>query len=130
MELSRVDTIKEWLLPTSFRDIQVFLGFANFYRCRPHINAQRRNPRQIQSQVLRHFDPLVPIQIETDASGFAISAILSQPYPETGHWHPVAFWSCEKIPAEKNYGGKIMSFLHLICENYIAKKRKKGKRKS
>ena len=32
MELSRVKTIEEWLKPRSYRDIQVFLGFANFYR--------------------------------------------------------------------------------------------------
>lgn len=32
MEPSRVSAIEEWPVPTSFRDIQVFLGFANFYR--------------------------------------------------------------------------------------------------
>ena len=29
--------------------------------------------------VLRHFDPNKPIRVETDASGFAIAGILSQP---------------------------------------------------
>jgi predicted DNA-binding protein YlxM (UPF0122 family) len=32
MEPSRVDTIRDWPNPTSFREVQVFLGFANFYR--------------------------------------------------------------------------------------------------
>lgn len=32
MEVSRVDTITAWPIPRSFRDVQVFLGFANFYR--------------------------------------------------------------------------------------------------
>ena len=32
MEVSRVKTIEEWPEPRSYRDIQVFLGFANFYR--------------------------------------------------------------------------------------------------
>jgi hypothetical protein len=32
MDTSRVDTITEWPEPTSFQDLQVFLGFANFYR--------------------------------------------------------------------------------------------------
>jgi hypothetical protein len=32
MEESRVSAIKEWPVPQSFRDVQVFLGFANFYR--------------------------------------------------------------------------------------------------
>ncbi len=31
IEVSRVDTIKEWSFPTSFKDIQSFLEFANFY---------------------------------------------------------------------------------------------------
>ena len=29
--------------------------------------------------VLQHFDPAKPIRLETDASGFAIAGILSQP---------------------------------------------------
>src|SRR5436190_19936232 len=32
MKLSRVKTIEEWPEPRNYRDIQVFLGFANFYR--------------------------------------------------------------------------------------------------
>ena len=32
MEKSRIDAIESWPVPTSFREIQVFLGFANFYR--------------------------------------------------------------------------------------------------
>ena len=32
MEEERIDTVKKWLEPQSVRDIQVFIGFANFYR--------------------------------------------------------------------------------------------------
>ena len=32
MDKSRVQTIQEWPVPSSFREIQVFLGFTNFYR--------------------------------------------------------------------------------------------------
>jgi hypothetical protein len=32
MEQDRVTTIKDWPTPSSFHDVQVFLGFANFYR--------------------------------------------------------------------------------------------------
>ena len=32
MDLARVKAIKEWPKPESYRDIQVFLSFANFYR--------------------------------------------------------------------------------------------------
>ena len=31
IDLKRVETIKNWLTPTSFKDIQIFLRFANFY---------------------------------------------------------------------------------------------------
>ena len=32
MDQERVATIKEWPKPKSYREVQVFLGFANFYR--------------------------------------------------------------------------------------------------
>ena len=32
MERSHIDFIMEWPEPTSYREVQVFLGFANFYR--------------------------------------------------------------------------------------------------
>ena len=31
MELSKIDSIATWPIPCTFREIQVFLGFANFY---------------------------------------------------------------------------------------------------
>ena len=54
--------------------------------------------------MLLHFDPKRKIQLETDASGVAISAIISQLVEETGRWHPIAFWSRKMAPAELNYG--------------------------
>jgi hypothetical protein len=33
MEPDRIRTISEWPMPASYRDIQVFLEFANFYCC-------------------------------------------------------------------------------------------------
>jgi hypothetical protein len=32
MDPDRIRTIREWPIPTTYRDIQVFLGFCNFYR--------------------------------------------------------------------------------------------------
>jgi len=32
MDPSRVESIRSWPEPESFRDVQVFLGFTNFYR--------------------------------------------------------------------------------------------------
>lgn len=56
--------------------------------------------------LLVHFDPRLPCRIETDASGFAISGILSQPRPGKNgkvQWHPVAFYSRKMSSAERNY---------------------------
>ena len=32
MDQRRTATILEWLKPKSYRDVQIFLGFSNFYR--------------------------------------------------------------------------------------------------
>jgi len=51
--------------------------------------------------ILRHFDPELPITLHTDASGAAVSGILSQPHD--GVLHPVAFWLRKCDDAECNY---------------------------
>ena len=33
IEDERIEAVRNWPKPKSVRDIQVFLGFANFYRC-------------------------------------------------------------------------------------------------
>ena len=53
--------------------------------------------------ILQHFDPGRHIRIETDASGYAISGVLSQMTSETGQWHLVAYYSRKMIPAEMRY---------------------------
>lgn len=109
MDPERVETISSWPRPRSFHDIQVFLGFCNFYRrfikgysriARPLNNLLKgmengRKPRNVElgadevmafeglksafqeAPLLHHFDPSLPIRLETDASDFALSAILS-----------------------------------------------------
>ena len=141
MEKSRVETIKDWPKPRTFRELQVFLGFTNFYRrfirhyskiassltdlLKGSKSGRKLGPfvfgadaetafeqlkkAFMQAPLLRHFDPKKPIRLETDASGFAIAGILSQPWEvwDSGRkqiqWHPVAFWSRKMIPAERNY---------------------------
>ena len=109
-------TIIDWPEPKNHRDVQVFLGFANFYR--RFINEfsrivaalmtllkggkkgkfdikfsfteeARESFRRLKhafttAPMLLHFDPKRKIQLETDASGVAISAILSQLVESTG----------------------------------------------
>ena len=50
--------------------------------------------------MLIHFNSELHLRIETDASEYALTNILSQFVPE-GMWHPVAFWSRKIISAEQ-----------------------------
>jgi len=51
--------------------------------------------------ILKHFDPDLPSRLHTDASGFAISGIVSQLHDP--HCHPVAFYSRKCTPTKCNY---------------------------
>jgi hypothetical protein len=51
---------------------------------------------------LAHFDGDRTTRVETDASDFALGAVLSQ-LTDDGKWHPVAFHSRKFQPAEINY---------------------------
>lgn len=57
----------------------------------------------LSAPLLRHFDPELPIRLETDASTHAISAILSQKQRDDEQWHPVAFWSRKLKDEETRY---------------------------
>ena len=134
MDQERVATVKDWPKPQTYREVQVFLGFANFYRrfiyrysniAAPLTNLLKgskdgKKPEPLEwsekaqnafdqlrdafssAPFLRHFDPNRKLRMETDASNFALGAILSQ-QDEDGHWRPVAYWSRKMIPAEQNY---------------------------
>ncbi|MBW0505776.1 hypothetical protein O181_045491, partial [Austropuccinia psidii MF-1] len=51
--------------------------------------------------ILSHFDPSLPTIVETDASDYALGAVLSQ-VSNSGK-HPIAFDSRKILPAEINY---------------------------
>ena len=79
----------------------------------------------VKAPILHHFDPESHILIETDASGYAISSILSQLSSGTrpdgvvtkadlGQWHLVAFFSRKMIPVETQYEtpyGKLLAIV-------------------
>jgi transposase InsO family protein len=132
MERSRIHDICKWEEPRSVRDVQVFLGFANFYRRFIHRYAKKVKPltdllRNADSPfkwskeagqafamlkaafttapILRHFDPLLKTRVETDASGFAVAGILSQLFMNgaCARWHPIAFYSKKMSDTETRY---------------------------
>ena len=115
MDPSKVQTIQDWPEPHKVKDIQSFLGFANFYchfisdysaivipltrlTCKGipwnFTNATQKSFLALKSAftsapVLTHWVPDKPIIIETDASNYALGAILTN----SGEIQPVAFHS-------------------------------------
>jgi hypothetical protein len=55
-----------------------------------------------EGPIHQHFDPAMPIILQTDASGFAIAGILNQ-YDGIGTLRPVNFYCGKCSPAEQNY---------------------------
>ena len=123
----KINTVLEWDAPETVKDIQPFLGFANFYRrfiegysklTRPLTNLTKKlkkffwsaecdkafqelKCRFTSALMLRDFDPHLPCIIECDASDFAIGAMLSKKCD--GRLHPVAFHSRKMNKYEINY---------------------------
>ena len=68
-----------------------------------------------KAPILQHFDSECHIQIEIDASGYAIGRVLSQLTSDNlGQWHPVAFYLQKIIPAETRYkihNGELLSIV-------------------
>ncbi len=128
MDPDKVKTIVEWEAPATVRELQRFLGFANFYRrfirdfsgiCRPLNDMLRKNaPWQwntkqqeafedlkrtfIAAPVLAYFDYDRKTILETDASDWASGGVLSQ-YDDEGLLRPVAYFSAKHSAAECNY---------------------------
>ncbi|KAL2104482.1 hypothetical protein VUR80DRAFT_423 [Thermomyces stellatus] len=145
MDPKRIETVESWPIPQSYHDIQVFLGFCNFYRrfiekyakvSRPlsdllkgSKNGKKPGPVQLNNEamkafhdlkakfttapLLRHFDPKKRTRVETDASKFAVAAVLSQQH-EDKKWYPVAFWSRKLNSAEVNYGTPDQEMLAIV----------------
>ena len=128
MSDDKVRTILKWPEPQKVRDIQLFLGFANFYRrfipsyseivlpltrltrknvpwdfsdaCRKAFNDLKT--AFTRAPVLHHWVPDRQITVETDASDYAIAGILSIT-SDSGELHPIAFHSRTLTGAELNY---------------------------
>lgn len=58
----------------------------------------------------------LPFVLETDASNFALGAVLSQSFSgEEGDLSPVGFFSRKMIPAERNYDVHDRELLAIVC---------------
>ncbi|MBW0506771.1 hypothetical protein O181_046486 [Austropuccinia psidii MF-1] len=107
MDSSKVQQILDWLQPNNIKALQSFLGFASFYYSPFIFNeedlSQFKNLKESFTTVpiLSHFNPSLAAIVETDASDYALGALLSQ-MKDSGK-HPIAFDSCKLLPAEMNY---------------------------
>lgn len=127
MDPAKVQSVVEWPQPKNIKEIRGFLGFANFYRhfiknysklVAPLTDLTKTTRKYewtdraqkafevikhafAEGDIIHHFDPKAPITIETDASDYAIGAILSQLFD--GKLKPIAFFSRKLNPAEMNY---------------------------
>ena len=127
MDPVKVEGIAQWPIPKTVKDVRSFLGFCNFYRAfipsfshvaRPLNDLTKKarqwtwNGREQQAfdklkticssyPVLRTPDWSRQFILETDASGFALGAVLMQEFDDG--IHPVAFNSRSLLPAERNY---------------------------
>ncbi len=128
MDPAKIETIVQWPSLINVKDVQSFLGFANFYRrfiygysrlASPLTRLTRKDVPFVwdaecqaafetlkkaftSDVILRHYDPDREIVVETDASDFVSGGILSQ-YDEQGELHPIAYFSKKHNPAECNY---------------------------
>ena len=128
MAEEKVKIIQEWPEPRNIKDIQSFLGFANFYRQFIHNYSEITVPLTwltwkgttwnftlechstfellkkvyISALILMHWIPDQLLVVETDISDYALAAILSMYNPDS-EIHPIAFHSWTFSSAELNY---------------------------
>ena len=118
MAEDKVKTIHDWPKPRKIKDIQSFLGFTNFYCCFICNYSDITIPLTqltckgtpwtwtkdcqkafdylktafTSAPILAHWEPNLPLIVETDTSDYALAAILSTITSE-GELHPLAFHS-------------------------------------
>ncbi|KAM0717753.1 hypothetical protein Q7P37_006085 [Cladosporium fusiforme] len=128
MDQKKIEAVTSWPKPTTVKEVQSFLGFANFYRqfiqdyskiTAPLTHMTRKDQgyewtaeaeaafqelktRFSTGPILVIYDPTKSVTVETDASDYAIGACLSQP-DEKRKLRPVAYLSRKMTPAKLNY---------------------------
>lgn len=124
----KLSTISEWPAPSNLKELQSFLGLANFYRrfiasfskislpltkllrkdCKwtwdttQHDSFNMLKQSFLSEPVLMFPNTDQQFTVECDASDFALGAILSQIGTDS-KLHPVSFYSRKFTPAEINY---------------------------
>ncbi|KAK3550529.1 hypothetical protein QTP70_000030 [Hemibagrus guttatus] len=147
MDVVKVRSVTEWPAPATVRELQRFLGFANFYRrfirnyssvAGPLTSLLRGKPKRLAwtdqarvafqqlkncfttAPILRHPDPDLPFVVEVDASSSELGAVLSQRHGEPGKLHSCAFYSRKLMAAEANYdvGNRELLAIKAVLEEW------------
>ncbi|KAK3542589.1 hypothetical protein QTP86_031286, partial [Hemibagrus guttatus] len=127
---SKITAVTEWPRPTTVKELQRFLGFANFYRrfihnysitAAPLTSLLKGQPSRLKwtenatqaftnlknsfttAPILKHPDPNLPFVVEVDASDSGIGAVLSQRHGQPGKLFPCVYFSRKLTDAERNY---------------------------
>ena len=136
--------VRDWPTPKNITEVQSFVGFVKFY-CRfipefSHVASplhcltkkaepwQWNEPKEAAFQAPKSLVTLAPIlvlpdqgarfRLETNTSGYATGAILSQ-LRDDEKWHPIGFMSKSLSPAECNYAiydKELLSVIHGLEE--------------
>jgi len=128
MSERKVKSVQNWAHPRSVNEVQIFIGFTNFYRqsikhfskvCKPITETLKGNPKDFHwgreqeeafeelkkrfttAPIVSHFYPRRRTVVETDASDCALGCVRSQ--YQGRQVHPVAFHSRKLNSAERNY---------------------------
>ena len=122
MDSTKIQTIMDWLEPRKVKHIQSFLDFANFYHCfisnhskivvlltcltckgtQWNFTDEAWKSAFTSAPVLMSWEPDKPLIVETDASDYALCAILSIS-SDSSDIHPIAFHSHTFTSPKQNY---------------------------
>ena len=137
----KIETVKNWPAPTNVPEVRSFLGLVSYYRkfvqgfsaiATPltallhkdqpfHWNTSEQKAfdtlkeKLTSAPVLLLPDPTKPFTVTTDASDFAIGAVLTQDHGRGEQ--PVAYESRKLSPAELNYPvheKELLAIVHAI----------------
>lgn len=130
MDERKVQAVVHWSQPTTLKELQRFLGFANFYRrfirnfssiAAPMTSMIKKGTQRLTwssaaiaafcslrekfttAPILHHPDPEREFIVEVDASSTGIGAVLSQCQGEPPKLFPCAFFSRKLNSTEQNY---------------------------
>lgn len=147
MDERKVKGVLDWPLPQTLKELQRFLGFANFYRrfirnfsiiAAPLTAMTKRHSTRLKwseeaeqafkelksrftsAPILHHPDPEHQFIVEVDTSNTGVGAVLSQRQGNPEKIYPCAFFSRKLTPAEQNYdvGNRELLAMKLALEEW------------